>query len=115
MMSRAMGLAVTELEELQQSVGDILTTPIGTRVMRRPYGCDLFSLIDQPFNDATALQAKAVAVIALMRWEPRLNLTRIALTLGDAPGKAFVDLEGYSTVTNAAVSLRAPLVFGGLA
>jgi phage baseplate assembly protein W len=50
-----------------------------------------------------------------MRWEPRLNLTRIALTLGDAPGQAFVDLEGYSTVTNAAVSLRAPLVFGGLA
>jgi len=63
----------------------------------------------------TALQAKAVAVIALMRWEPRLNLTRIALTLGDAPGQAFVDLEGYSTVTNTAVSLRAPLVFGGLA
>lgn len=113
-MNRTSGLTVTELEHLQQSVADILTTPIGTRIMRREYGCDLFSLLDQPLNPALALQAKATAVTALLRWEPRLNLTYIGISLGDAPGQAFVDLEGYSTVNDAAVSLRAPLTLGGL-
>lgn len=112
-MNRSTGLTVTDLEHLQQSVADILTTPIGSRLMRRDYGCDQFSLIDQPLNGALALQAKAVIVIALLRWEPRINLTRIAMELGDEPGQAFVDLEGYSTVTNTAVSLRAPLTLGG--
>lgn len=113
-MNRSTGLTVTELEHLQQSVTDILTTPIGTRTMRREYGCDLFSLLDQPLNPALALQAKATAVTALLRWEPRLNLTYIGISLGDAPGQAFVDLGGYSTVNDAAVSLRAPLTLGGL-
>ncbi|MDR6357418.1 phage baseplate assembly protein W [Pseudomonas psychrotolerans] len=53
-------------------------------------------------------------MIALLRWEPRLNLTHIDLVQGDRPGQAFIELEGYSTVNDAAVSLRAPLVLGGL-
>ncbi|MDN3238079.1 GPW/gp25 family protein [Pseudomonas sp. WAC2] len=113
-MNRSTGLSLTDLEHLQQSVGDILTTPVGSRLMRRSYGCDLFELIDKPLNDATALEAKAVAVMALMRWEPRLRLTRIGLSLGDRPGQAIADLEGYSTVSDAAVSLRVPLAFGGV-
>lgn len=112
-MNRNTGQPLTDLEHLRQSVADILTTPIGSRLMRRDYGSDLFTLIDQPLNGALALRAKAVIVIALLRWEPRINLTRIGLELGDAPGQAFVDLEGHSTATNAAVSLRAPLSLGG--
>lgn len=81
MMSRATGFAVTELEELQQSVADILTTPIGTRLMRRPYGSDLLGLVDQLLCDATAVQAKSMTVIALRRRKPRLNLTRIRPTV----------------------------------
>ncbi|KTT31193.1 baseplate assembly protein [Pseudomonas oryzihabitans] len=113
-MNRTTGLTVTDLEHLQQSVADILTTPIGSRTMRREYGSALFSLIDQPLNPALALRAKAAAVTALLRWEPRLNLTYIGITLGDAPGQAVVDLAGYSTVNDAAISLRAPLTLGGL-
>ncbi|MDT3721415.1 GPW/gp25 family protein [Pseudomonas oryzihabitans] len=113
-MNRNTGQALGDLEHLQQSVTDILTTPIGSRLMRRDYGCDLFRLLDQPLNAALGLQAKAVAVIALLRWEPRLNLTHIDLVQGERPGQAFIELEGYSTVNDAAVSLRAPLLLGGL-
>lgn len=38
MMDRATGLAISELAHLRQSMGDILTTPIGSRVMRHEYG-----------------------------------------------------------------------------
>lgn len=34
MMDRTTGKAIGELAHLRQSVGDILTTPIGSRVMR---------------------------------------------------------------------------------
>lgn len=37
---------------LAQSVADILTTPIGSRVMRRSYGSLIPSLIDAPINAA---------------------------------------------------------------
>lgn len=39
MMSRENGRELeTELDHIRQSVQDILTTPIGTRIMRREYG-----------------------------------------------------------------------------
>ena len=34
-MNRTTGTAISGLEHLRQSVGDILSTPIGSRVMRR--------------------------------------------------------------------------------
>lgn len=40
------GLTVTDLEHISQSIGDILRTPVGSRVMRRDYGSLLASMID---------------------------------------------------------------------
>ncbi len=48
------GKALSGLEHLRQSVRDILTTPIGTRVMRREYGSQLYALIDAPLNRSLA-------------------------------------------------------------
>lgn len=33
---------------LRQSVSDILNTPVGSRVLVRDYGSDLFELLDSP-------------------------------------------------------------------
>lgn len=47
MMSRENGRELeTELDHIRQSVQDILTTPIGTRIMRREYGSLIYQLID---------------------------------------------------------------------
>ncbi len=45
-MNRSDGLTVTDLEHISQSIGDILRTPVGSRVMRRDYGSLLASMID---------------------------------------------------------------------
>ena len=37
-------------DHLRQSIADILTTPIGSRVLRRDYGSMLLDLIDQLGN-----------------------------------------------------------------
>ncbi len=47
-MSRSTGQALTDTDHIRQSIGDILRTPIGSRVMRRNYGSLLSAMIDQP-------------------------------------------------------------------
>lgn len=93
-MHRTTGRRIAGLEHLKQSVADILTTPLGSRLQRRTYGSLLPNLIDQPDNAATRLRCYAAIASALMKWEPRLRVTRVAMSSGDRPGQAIVDLQG---------------------
>lgn len=82
-MDRSTGKPMGGDAHLAQSIGDILSTPIGSRVMRRDYGSALFQLIDQPMNALGRLRIIAAAADAIRRWEPRIRLTRAQL-VGDA-------------------------------
>lgn len=114
-MNVTTGLALSDRQHLAQSIADVLTTPIGSRVMRREYGSQLADLIDWPLNSATRLQAYAATAMALMRWEPRIRLSRVQLSLGDVAGQAILDLEGTITDSNEPLSLRVPLSLGAAA
>ena len=114
-MNARTGRTLNAAGHLAQSVADILTTPIGTRVMRREYGSQLPDLIDWPTNAATRLQAYAATAMALMRWDPRIRLSRVQLSLGDIAGQAILDLEGTRTDSNEPLSLRVPLSLGAAA
>lgn len=81
------------LDHLRQSIRDILTTPIGSRVMRREYGSRLFQLVDAPMNRATLLDLYAATAEALERWEPRFRLTSVQ-AVSAAPGRVELDLTG---------------------
>src|SRR4051794_8290122 len=78
-MNVATGATIEGDAHLAQSIADILSTPIGSRVMRRDYGSMLFELIDYPFNAATRALMHAATAIALTRWEPRLKLRRVSI------------------------------------
>lgn len=93
-MDRTTGRHITGIAHVRQSVADILTTPLGTRLQRRNYGSLLPNLIDQPDNAHTRLRCYAAIASALMKWEPRLRITRVGMTTGDQPGQAMVDLQG---------------------
>lgn len=101
-MSRYMGLnmttgrAVTDHDHLVQSITQILTTPVGSRIMRREFGSLLPELLDHPFNDATAMLLYAASATALIRQEPRLRLTRVQLQPSDQdPGRSDLIIHGY--------------------
>lgn len=108
------GKPISGVEHLRQSIADIITTPIGTRVMRRDYGSLVPSLIDSPQNNATTVRLYSAITSALMRWEPRLRLSRLNIT-HTAAGSALLDLEGQNTETGAAVNLQVPLQLGAAA
>lgn len=98
------GKPLEGLAHLRQSVRDILTTPLGSRVMRRDYGSRLFDLVDAPLNSQTVVDLYAATAEALQRWEPRLTVQRVeARTL--AAGSIEIDLTAIYTPTGQPVFL----------
>jgi phage baseplate assembly protein W len=95
-MSSITGKALEGLEHLRQSIRDILTTPIGSRVMRRGYGSRLFELIDRPINSRWIIDAFAYVAEALDKWEPRFALSKVETEPGDnvERGNVILAVEG---------------------
>lgn len=112
-MSAATGAQLSSSQHLAQSIRDILTTRLGSRLMRRDYGSLLPELIDQPFNGATRLQLYAATAMALMRWEPRIRLSRVQISDASFAGAVTLDLDGTVIDTNESASLTVPLSLGG--
>lgn len=105
-MDKTTGKALSGDAHLAQSIVDILTTPLGSRVMRRDYGSLLFELIDKPINPAIRMLIHAATAIALRRWEPRLRLSRVQLQGEPAAGRLTLRIEGTRTDLPAANGLQ---------
>lgn len=117
-ISKSSGLAIDGNAHLAQSIADILSTPLGTRVQRRDYGSLLFDLIDQPLNGATRALVHAATAIAISRWEPRLRLRKVNMDGQPAQGNLIINIEGDRTdlpAVNNYVSLSIPIRRGGAA
>jgi phage baseplate assembly protein W len=110
-MNADSGRLIGDIEHIRQSVRDILITPVGSRVMRREYGSMLPDLIDQPLNGATLLRAYAATVMALVRWEPRIRITRVQFAVDGSQltvdlSATRVDGAGSSAQADLSISLR---------
>ena len=92
-VNAATGAPLTDWAHTEQSIADILTTRIGSRVMRREYGSELPDLVGKPMNDAIILAVYAATANALARWEPRFELTFAAVE-PSADGTLRVALRG---------------------
>ncbi|WP_207003888.1 GPW/gp25 family protein [Trinickia mobilis] len=114
-MSATTGRTISGLEHLYQSIGQILTTPLATRIKRRPFGSNVPDLVDAPNNGTTRTRLYAAIATALMRWEPRLTLTRVLLsteTSETGQGVQVVDIEGMTSESGEPVSTRVRLTGG---
>lgn len=104
-MNNRTGTALSGIGHLRQSITDILTTPIGSRVQRRDYGSDIFKLIDAPMNKNGLIRVYAAVANALERWEPRLRLTRVSTDSAGADGRLVLILEGEYLPDGKAITL----------
>jgi phage baseplate assembly protein W len=114
-MNRTDGSTLAEDRHIQQSIADILTTPIGSRIQRREYGSLLPSLIDMPATDAERLRVVAAAVIAIMRWEPRIRLHRVRFGSITREGQANLEITAELRDDNRHLDLTVPLRMGASA
>lgn len=76
-MDRNTGKLLSGTDHIRQSIVDILTTPLGTRVMLPEYGCKLFDLVDNPTDPSLAMRIIMESAGAIARWEPRVRIDRI--------------------------------------
>jgi phage baseplate assembly protein W len=108
-MSRTTGKYLDDLEHLKQSIVDILTTPVGGRVMRREYGSNLFYLVDRPVNREFLQQIYAAVAEALERWEPRFDLKKV--TVDEVKdGRITLSLSGVYLITQTKIDVRGVVV-----
>lgn len=105
------GKALSGVAHLRQSIGVLLSTPIGSRVMRREFGSRLFDLIDAPMNRETILDIYAAVAEAIERWEPRFRLLEVRAT-DAAPGHVTLSLTGELLIDGREVTLDG-IVVGG--
>lgn len=102
------GKAIEGIEHLRQSIADILTTPIGSRVMRRDYGSRLFELIASPVTPDRLIEFYAAVADALNKWEPRVRITSVSLSSITA-GRPVFSLVGKVAATGSNFSTTVAL------
>jgi phage baseplate assembly protein W len=98
------GKPLSGLDHLRQSIRDILTTPVGSRVMRRDYGSRLFQLVDAPVNARTISDIYAATIEAILRWEPRITPRRVGIQSA-VQGRVVIELEAIYTPTGEPITL----------
>ncbi|WP_269915433.1 GPW/gp25 family protein [Acinetobacter sp. HY1485] len=112
MLSRTTGQTLkTEIENIHQSITDILTTPIGSRIMRREYGSKIPELIDQPMNDVLILQLYSAIYTPLLKWENRISIDQIHIYELQS-GLLSLGLDAVYLPTNQNINLQIPLRMG---
>ena len=104
-MSRETGQVVDGVALLRQSVHDILTTPVGSRVINREYGSRLFELLDAPVDQRFTVELFQAVAEAIDRWEPRYIVKRVRLVEMRDNGPVF-DLIGIDRDSGIGVVLE---------
>ena len=109
-MSRDTGKQLGGFDHLKQSIQDILTTPIGTRVHRRDYGSRLPRLVDRPINRSLVAELIAATAEALDRWEPRLKLEEVRVNSVTSEGQIELSLVGYYLINGKRIQIEGLVV-----
>ncbi len=104
-MSASTGKPLSGDAHLAQSIGDVLSTPIGSRVMLRDYGSLLPELMDSPINAALPMLLRAATAIAIDRWEKRIVVSRVRFSGDPAQGQLTIQIDGQRTDTAARTAL----------
>ncbi len=80
------------LEKVRQSVGIILETEPGERVMRPAFGCGLRRFLMKPNTTATRALIKQEVERALAGGEPRIRVNAVVVEPGDDPALVLIQI-----------------------
>lgn len=67
------------LVSVEESIKDILLTPLGSRVMLPEYGSRLFELVDRRVDDSFRADLAYFVIDAVSRWEKRVKIDKVVL------------------------------------
>ncbi|MBN9056782.1 MAG: GPW/gp25 family protein [Rhizobiales bacterium] len=93
-ISAVTGRPLTDWEHTDQSIGKIIQTAVGSRVMRRTFGSDLPDLVDSKTIRKNILAVYSAAAAAIDTWEPRFRMRTGAVRSVGADGKIGLVISG---------------------
>jgi len=96
------GIALVSSDrELQEAIRIILGTAPGERPMRPQFGCGIHNYVFAPANAATSGQLGHEVREALDRWEPRIDVTDVDVTIDPyEPATFYIDVRYTVRATN---------------
>jgi len=93
-VNRETGAILTDWDHCVQSIWDILTTEVGSRVMLLDYGASPADLLDRPGNQQVIALWYSSIVTAIYRWEPGFRIARFILESAGPDGHYTFDIIG---------------------
>ena len=67
------------LIDIENSIKDILLTPLGSRVMLPEYGSRIYELIDRKVDDEFRADLACFVIEAVEKWEKRVKVDEVRL------------------------------------
>lgn len=87
-----LGAIVEALDDIDQCIRIILTTPRGSVPHQPDFGSDLWRYVDWPLQAALPHIVRET-VDQVARWEPRVEVTGVTVEEGATPGELVVRIE----------------------
>lgn len=100
---------VSHDQEIEEAMRLVLATAPGERPMRPEFGCAVHDLVFAPVNDKTVGRIQHEVRTSLDRWEPRISVTGVEVTVDpDRPTVLYIDVHYQLRGTNNPRSLVFP-------
>ncbi|MBV7534712.1 GPW/gp25 family protein [Duganella sp. sic0402] len=94
---------------IQQSLWVLLSTNIGERLMLEAYGSDLHQRVFDSLDTTMASEIKSTLSLAILNWEPRVEVLRIELSQVDPlRGQLAITIDYVVRQTNSRSNLVYP-------
>ena len=100
---------ISNEQDIQQSLEILLSTKLGERIMNPRYGCDIYTYLFESISNSRVYQIIEMIKTAVLRFEPRIKLTKVYLDESDyLDGVIKVHLEYKIPTTNTRFNLVFP-------
>jgi len=111
------GKVISGIAHIVQSLSRLLSTPIGSCVMLRDYGCYAFELIDNPADESNRLKLFTAITDAILKWETRVLPIKLSTDTSRAASgefNAYIDAIVVEDIDNLSagetITLTVPLL-----
>jgi hypothetical protein len=100
---------VSAEQDIRESLGILLSTSLGERVMQPTYGCNLQELLFETLSPTVASNIKELVRTAILYHEPRIRLNRLDLSLDpETLGRVLITVDYTILSTNSRFSFVYP-------
>ena len=96
-------------ERIQDAIWVVLSTALGERVMRPLFGAGVQDYVFQPNSSVVQTQLASAIREALVKWEPRIELTGVRVAAGSEPSLVLISIDYQLRSTNEIFNLVYPL------